>query len=120
MLALLPPSSSVTGFTVPDASCMMRRPTSVDPVKATLSTSGFDASSSPTVPPGPASTCSTPGGRMSASVMSWASLSAVMDVNDAGLMIDTLPAARAGAIFHDAMMNGKFHGMTPVHTPSGS
>ncbi len=33
---------------------MMRRPTSVEPVNAVLSTSGFDASSSPTVPPGPA------------------------------------------------------------------
>ena len=40
MFADLPPSSSVTFFTVPDASCMMRRPTSVEPVNATLSTSG--------------------------------------------------------------------------------
>ncbi len=38
MFADLPPSSSVTFFTVLDASCMMRRPTSVDPVNATLST----------------------------------------------------------------------------------
>ncbi len=54
MLADLPPSSSVTGFTLPDASCMMRRPTSVEPVKAVLSTIMLEASSSPSVPPGPA------------------------------------------------------------------
>ena len=48
MLADLPPSSRVTGFTVPDASCMMRRPTSVEPVNAVLSTIGLAASSSPT------------------------------------------------------------------------
>ncbi len=53
MFADLPPSSSVTFFTVPDASCMMRRPTSVEPVNATLSTSGCCASSSPALPPGP-------------------------------------------------------------------
>ena len=64
MLADLPPSSSVTGFTVPDASCMMRRPTSVDPVNAVLSTSGLAASSSPTVPPGPARMLTTPGGQV--------------------------------------------------------
>ena len=36
---------------------------------------------------------------------------------DAGLSTEVLPAARAGAIFHAAMMSGKFQGMMPVHTP---
>ena len=44
----------------------MRRPTSVEPVNATLSTSGCCASSSPALPPGPVMRLTTPGG-MSAS-----------------------------------------------------
>ena len=116
MLADLPPSSSVTAFTVPDASCMMRRPTSVEPVNAVLSTMGLDASSSPTLPPGPGTTLTTPGGR-SASWITRARSSAVTEVNDAGLMTQQLPAAIDGAIFHPAIRRGKFHGMTPVVTP---
>ena len=99
---------------------MIRRPTSVEPVKAVLSTMGLAASSSPTVPPGPARMLTTPGGRMSASVISWPSLRADSGVNDAGFSTEVLPAARAGAIFQAAMMKGKFHGMIPVHTPYGS
>ena len=92
---------------------MMRRPTSVEPVNAVLSTSGLTASSSPAVPPGPATMFTTPGG-MSASWKISPSISAVIEVNDAGLMTAQLPAASDGAIFHAAMMNGKFHGMIPV------
>ena len=95
---------------------MMRRPTSVEPVKAVLSTIGLAASSSPTVPPGPATMLTTPGGR-SASWKISPSIRAVTEVNEAGLSTELLPAARAGPIFHEAMMNGKFHGMMPVHTP---
>ena len=63
---------------------MMRRPTSVEPVKAVLSTIGLTASSSPQVPPGPATMLATPGGR-SASWKTSPSISAVSEVNDAGL-----------------------------------
>ncbi len=42
------------------------------------------------------------------------------EVKLAGLSTTALPAAIAGAIFHDAMMNGKFHGMIPAQTPIGS
>ncbi len=31
-----------------------------------------------------------------------------------------LPAASAGAIFHDAIVSGKFHGVISATTPSGS
>jgi hypothetical protein len=41
MLAALPPSSRVTFFFVPATARAMALPTSVDPVKATLSTSGW-------------------------------------------------------------------------------
>ena len=52
--------------------------------------------------------------------MSWARRSAVIEVNDAGLMTVQLPAASDGAIFQAAMISGKFHGMMPVVTPMGS
>ena len=44
----------------------------------------------------------------------------MIDVSDAGLMTEQLPAAIDGAIFHAAMISGKFHGMMPVVTPIGS
>ena len=74
------------------------------------------ASSSPAVPPGPAITLATPGGR-SASWNTSPSMRAVMEVNDAGLITAQLPAASEGPSFQLAMMNGKFHGMIPVVTP---
>ena len=45
----LPPSSRNVGFTVAAAASMMRRPVAVDPVKATMSTSGDVLSTSPTM-----------------------------------------------------------------------
>jgi hypothetical protein len=101
---------------VPEASCMIRRPTSVEPVKATLSTISLLASSSPAVPPGPAMTLRTPGGRPA----SWASspsMRAVTEVYDAGLSTDVLPAARAGPSFQQAISSGKLKGTMPVQTP---
>lgn len=51
MSGLLPPSSSVTRFSVPAASRWMMRPTSVEPVKAIFSTSGCATSAAPAVGP---------------------------------------------------------------------
>ena len=116
MFADLPPSSSVTFFTVPDASCMMRRPTSVEPVNATLSTSGCCAISSPALPPGPVIRLTTPGGRSASSTAFTISI-ALSDVKLAGFSTTVLPAAIAGPIFQPAMRNGKFHGTMPLHTP---
>ena len=61
----------------------------------------------------------TPGGR-SASAIAFASISAVSGVSDAGFSTTLHPITRAGAAFQTAIMNGKFHGMMPEHTPSGS
>ena len=120
MFALLPPSSSVTFFTVLDASCMMRRPTSVDPVNATLSTIGFDASSSPAAAPAPGTTLITPGGNKSVSCKMRANSSVDIGVYVAGLITIELPVASAGAAFHIIRMNGKFHGVIAAVTPYGS
>ncbi len=46
--------------------------------------------------------------------------SAVRGVCSAGLSTTVLPNASAGATFHAAMIRGKFQGMMPPHTPSGS
>ncbi len=41
--------------------------------------------------------------------------SAVTGVSDAGLMITGLPHASAGAVFHDVISSGKFHGTISAH-----
>ena len=98
---------------------MIRRPTSVDPVNATLSTSGLRTSSSPTTDPGPGTTFTTPGG-IPASRHSSPSLSVDSGASSAGLITTVLPAAMAGAIFHAAICMAKFHGVIAAHTPIGS
>ena len=119
MVGLFPPSSRVTFLMVSAASFMTRRPVSVEPVKATLSTIGFEHSSSPTSGPDPTTTLKTPGG-MPASAAAFASSSAVSGVSLAGLRTMELPMMRAGATFQTAIMKGRFHGMIPAHTPMGS
>ena len=61
-LADLPPSSSVTRLIVCAAPAAIVRPTSVEPVNATLATSGCSTSRCPQVRPGPATTLTTPSG----------------------------------------------------------
>ncbi len=58
MLALLPPSSSVTRLTCAAAPAMTRLPTSVEPVNTILRTSGWVTNRSPTTAPFPGNTCS--------------------------------------------------------------
>ena len=93
------------------------RPTSVEPVKATLSTPGCSTSARP-VSPAPVTMLTTPGGRSACWQIS-ANSSAVSGVVSAGLSTTVLPAASAGAIFQASISSGKFHGMTWPATPSG-
>ena len=120
MLGLLPPSSRVSFFRLlaPEAATISL-PTSVDPVKATLSTSWWAASAAPAVSPNPVTTFTTPSGTP-ASAISSASRSAVSGVCSAGLRTTQLPAASAGPSFHAAISSGKFHGMICPTTPTGS
>jgi hypothetical protein len=99
---------------------MIRRPTSVLPVKATLSTSGLDASSSPTAPPGPVTRLITPFGNSPVSSSALTSSSAVRLVFEAGLRTTELPVTSAGASFQQAIIRGKFQGMICAQTPWGS
>ena len=104
---------------VPAAPSAIERPTSVEPVKATLATSGCSTSRCPQVRPGPTTTLTTPSG-MPASSAICSKRSAVSGVSSAGLSTTVLPAASAGASFHDAIVSGKFHGTISPTTPSGS
>ena len=74
---------------------MTRRPTSVEPVNATLRTDGCELSAAP-VCPSPVITLSTPGGSPASSASS-ASRSALSGVCSAGLSTIVQPAASAGA-----------------------
>src|SRR4029453_5109581 len=62
MFAALPPSSRVSALFVPATPLAIFLPISVEPVNATLSTSGFVTSAIPTSP-GPGTMLTTPGGR---------------------------------------------------------
>ena len=119
ILADLPPHSRVTFFSVPDALAMMSRPTSVEPVKATLSTSGLVVMTSPMLPPGPAMMLTTPGGKPTSSMIRASSI-ALSGVSLAGLSTIVLPVASAGPSFQTAISSGKFHGMIEAQTPIGS
>jgi len=118
MLGDLPPSSSERRLSVPAASRMICLPTSVEPVKAILSTRGSRTSAMPTLPPGPVTTLNTPSGTPASWQIS-AKRSAVSGVWDAGLITIVLPAASAGAIFQDESRKGKFQGTMAPTTPTG-
>ena len=120
MFADLPPSSRVTFLTVGAAISRMRRPTAVEPVKATLSTSSLTTSSSPSSLPGPVTTLRTPRGSRPVSSIARATSSSVSGVKGDGLSTTLLPIASAGASFHMAINSGKLKGMIPVHTPIAS
>ena len=114
----LPPSSSVSPLPDPAVARRIARPTSVEPVKATLSTPSWATSAAP-VSPAPKTMLTTPAGTP-ASVQSSAKASAVSGVCSAGFSTTVLPAASAGAIFHASIKSGKFHGITCAQTPQGA
>ena len=113
----LPPSSSDSFLSVPAVAWRIARPTSVEPVKAILSTSSWATSAAP-VAPSPVTMLTTPGGSPTSTQIS-AKASAVSGVNSAGFSTTVLPAASAGAIFHASISSGKFHGMIWPQTPTG-
>ncbi len=93
-------------------------PTSVLPVKATLSTPSCSASAAPASPK-PVITLSTPGG-IPASSASSPRRSALSGVCSAGLRMIVQPVASAGPTFQAAISSGKFQGMIWATTPIGS
>ena len=112
-----PPSSSESFLPEPAVALRIARPTSVEPVKAILSTPACATSAAP-VAPSPVTMLTTPGGSPVSTQIA-AKASAVKGVNSAGFNTTVLPAASAGAIFQASMSSGKFHGMICPHTPTG-
>jgi hypothetical protein len=99
----LPPSSSITGFTVSEAARITARPVGTLPTSATMATSLWPASAAPhSLAPG--STLSTPGGRMP----SISSISRSEERGDCsgGFTTTVLPAASGAADLPMQNMNG--------------
>ena len=78
------------------ASSMTRLPARVEPVKETMSTSGWAAMASPTTDPTPVTRLKTPAGRPTSS-MTLASANAFNGATSLGLSTTVQPAASAGA-----------------------
>ncbi len=117
MLAALPPSSSVSGTPRPASSRWIALPTSVEPVKASLSMPGWRTSSAP-ADPSPVRMLTTPAGSPAWRQTS-ANMSAVSGVVSAGFSTTVFPHASAGATFQASISSGKFQGMIWPATPSG-
>ncbi len=87
------------------AAAMMARPVARPPVKDTRSTSGWEVMAAPTVAPEPRTRLATPRGAPASSI-SRNSAMVVSGVISLGLRTMVLPAASAGATFHEACSSG--------------
>ena len=122
MNGALPPSSSETFLTCPAHWAIRSFPTSVEPVKPSLRTIGLDVISPPIAgasAASPVTTEKTPGGTPASSARA-AIASAVSGVCSAGFSTIVQPTARAGADLRVGIAAGKFHGVIPAVTPTGS
>src|SRR3712207_3956486 len=97
----------------------MPSPTAVEPVNERPLTRGSVTSVSPTVPPDPVTMLRTPSGSPASARMRTRP-AAFREASVAGLITMVLPQIRAGAIFHDGIASGKFHGVMRATTPRGS
>ena len=122
MNGALPPSSSETFLICPAHWAMSSLPTSVEPVKPSLRTIGLEVISPPMTgasSASPVTMLSTPGGRPASSPRRMTA-SALSGVCSAGLSTIVQPAPSAGAALRVGMAAGKFHGVMPAVTPTGS
>ncbi len=99
---------------------MMRRPVAVEPVNATISTSGDVEITSPTRWSDEGTILMTPGGMSVRSAMMRPILVAFHGVSGAGLSTHVLPIARMGPILLRMISRGKFQGVMTPTTPTGS
>ncbi len=122
MNGAFPPSSSDTFFTCPAHCAISSLPTSVDPVNPSFRTSGLEVIVRPISGASsalPVTIPRTPGGRP-ASSPSCATASAESGVCSAGFSTIVQPAASAGAALRVTIAAGKFQGVMPAVTPTGS
>ena len=99
----LPPSSRHTFLMPSPASDATRRPACSDPVKLTMSTSGWPTIASPTTRPSPDTMLSTPAGRPISCAAS-ASMKALSGASSAGFSTTVHPAASAGRDLADHLV----------------
>ncbi len=118
MNGALPPSSSES-FLIVLAHCSIKTfPTSVDPVKESFFTMGFEVSSPPISFAEPVITLNTPLGTPARSASS-ASASAEYGVCPAGFNTTVQPAPIAGPALRVIIARGKFQGVMQATTPIG-
>ena len=119
IIAFWPPVSAIsTGASSRSASCrLMRRATSVEPVKTTPAMRGSATSAAPIVSPRPGSSCNAAGGTPAR----WNRRTAAAASNgvcSAGLASTGLPAASAALTWPTKIASGKFHGEIATIGPS--
>src|SRR3954463_10763713 len=119
MKGALPPSSSETFLTVPAHCSISNLPISVEPVKVSLRTIGFEVISPPISLAPPVTQEKTPFGTPARSANSH-SASAEKGVAEAGFSTIVQPAASAGPHLRVIIAAGKFHGVMAAQTPIGS
>ena len=118
MKGALPPSSSESFLIVSALWRISMRPTSVEPVKLSLRTSGLRVISPPIWLAEPVSTDSRPLGTPARSASS-ANANAEYGVWLAGLTTIEQPAASAGPALRASIAVGKFHGVMAAVVPTG-
>ncbi len=114
----LPPNSRLTRLSCSPAMDAILRLTRVEPVNATLSTSGCDTRYS-LVSRSAGRTLITPSGRPTRSSSS-ARSPMLSEFSGDTLRTTVFPASSAGMTLARAAENGEFHGMTAATTPMGS
>src|SRR5206468_3542616 len=119
MNGALPPNSRESFLTVPAHCCISNLPISVEPVKVSFRTIGFEVSSPPTSFDGPVTQENTPFGTPARSASSHKA-KAENGVAVAGFSTIVQPAARAGPALRVIIAAGKFQGVIAAHTPIGS
>src|SRR5579863_4843419 len=119
MKGALPPSSREIFFTVAAHCAINFLPISVEPVKVSLRTVGFEVISPPISAAPPVTQEKTPFGTPARSASSH-SARAEKGVAEAGFNTIVQPAASAGPHLRVIIAAGKFHGVIAAHTPIGS
>ena len=118
MAADLPPSSRVQRLSCSPQMAPILRPAAVEPVKLTLSMSGWRTRCSPTSRS--AGTMFTTPAGTPASMRTSARMLASRGVSGAGLSTMVEPEAIVGPSLSAVMNSGTFQGMMPAQTPTGS
>ena len=115
----MPPSSRHTLLIVSAAFFEINRPALVEPVKETISMSGWLEICDPTPTPSPLTKLNTPFGKPTSSIISANNIPEIGAISD-GFKIIVQPVAKAGTTLRAIWFIGQFHGVISPQTPIGS